>query len=62
MKLTRLTELQRIRELDLPATRRPPERLGVEATLLAEVEHAQRRLDAALEDLRRWRLSNPAGG
>lgn len=32
---------------------------GVEATLVREVTRCQDRLDAALEDLRRYRLSNP---
>lgn len=43
-----------------PARGRPTPGPSLESTLLLEVEHAQRRLDAALEDLRNYRLSNPA--
>jgi hypothetical protein len=32
----------------------------IESVLLREVDRCQARLDAALEDLRRYRLSNPA--
>jgi hypothetical protein len=32
----------------------------IESVLLREVDRCQTRLDAALEDLRRYRLSNPA--
>jgi hypothetical protein len=42
-----------------PARGRPEPGPSLESTLVLEVEHAQRRLDSALEDLRNYRLSNP---
>lgn len=43
-----------------PSKGRPTPGPTIESVLLREVDRCQARLDAALEDLRRYRLSNPA--